>query len=94
MAKKSFDCTLVTPQAAVVSGKVVYANVPAWDGQMGFQPGRAPILARLGAGELRLDFADSEKSQGGTTTYTIEGGFLKMSDDKLTILAEKASAKA
>lgn len=92
MAKKSFECTVVTPTASLVSGQVVYANVPAWDGQMGFLPGRAPILARLGKGDVRLDFADTSKGQGGTATYHVDGGFIQMADDKLVILAEKASA--
>lgn len=93
MAKKSFECTIVTPTAALISGQVTYANVPAWDGQMGFQPGRAPILARLGKGDVRLDFADSKMGQGGTATYSVDGGFIQMADDKLVILAEKAAAK-
>lgn len=92
MAKKSFDCTVVTPTASVVSGKAVYAAVPAWDGSLGVLPGRAPILARLGKGRLRLDFADTDKGQGGTASYDIEGGFVKMAENKLTILAEKAAA--
>lgn len=90
MAKTSFDCTVVTPTSSLVSGAVVYAAVPLWDGSMGFLPGRGPILARLGVGELRLDFADTSKGQGGTTSYYVEGGFVKMSDNKLTILAERA----
>ena len=90
MAKKSFECSVVTPSAMLVTGQVSYAAVPAWDGSMGILPGRAAILARLGVGELRLEFADTEKSKGGEATYYVEGGVVKMSDNKLTILAEKA----
>lgn len=90
MAKKSFRCKLVTPTAALVDDQVKYASVPAWDGMMGVLPGRAPILARLGTGELRLDFADSEKGEGGTRSFLVEDGFLKMAGDELTILAELA----
>ena len=50
---KTFRCKLVTPSSALLDGQVSYANVPVWDGLMGIQPGRAPILARLGLGELR-----------------------------------------
>jgi F-type H+-transporting ATPase subunit epsilon len=92
LAKKFFDCTVVTPTASVVNGKAVYAAVPAWDGSMGVMPGRAPILARLGKGTLRVDFADTEKGAGGSASYKVEGGFIKMAENKLTILAEKASA--
>jgi F-type H+-transporting ATPase subunit epsilon len=90
MARKSIRCKLVTPTAAVVDGQVAYASVPLHDGLMGFLPGRAPILARLGMGELRLDFADTDKGQGGSDAYFVDGGFLKMADDNLTILAENA----
>jgi F-type H+-transporting ATPase subunit epsilon len=90
VSRKSFDCTVVTPTAALVSGKVVHAVVPLWDGSIGFLPDHAPLLARLGKGELRLEFADTGKGQGGTTTYKVDSGFVKMSENKLTILAEKA----
>jgi F-type H+-transporting ATPase subunit epsilon len=90
MARKSFECTIVTPTASVISGQVVYATVPAWDGQIGFLPGRAPILSRLGTGNIRLDFADTAKGKGGTYRFRVEGGFFQMADDRLTILAEKA----
>ena len=74
MAQKSFHCKLVTPTAALVNDRVTYASVPAWDGLMGFLPGRAPLLGRLGTGELRLEFADSEKTKGGSRSFVISGG--------------------
>jgi F-type H+-transporting ATPase subunit epsilon len=90
LAKKSFRCKLVTPTAALVDDQVKYASIPAWDGLMGVLPGRAPILARLGTGELGLEFADSDKGEGGTRSFLVEDGFLKMAGDELTILAELA----
>ncbi|HYE60513.1 MAG TPA: F0F1 ATP synthase subunit epsilon [Phycisphaerales bacterium] len=90
MAKKSFRCKLVTPTAALVDDQVKYVSIPAWDGLMGILPGRAPILARLGLGELRIDFADSDKGQGGSRAFLVEDGFVKMAGDELTILAERA----
>jgi F-type H+-transporting ATPase subunit epsilon len=83
----TFRCRLVTPDAELLSDAVTYASVPAWDGLMGFQPGRAPIVARLGMGELRLDFPGSK---GGSRHFFVDQGFVKMGDGELTILAEKA----
>lgn len=88
---QSFRCRVVTPVAALVSEEVKHVQIPAWDGSMGFLPGRAPILARLGAGELRLDIADSAKGQGGTRSFFLEGGVAKMQGAELLILAEKAT---
>lgn len=84
----TLHCRLVTPDAELLSEEVTYANVPAWDGLVGFQPGRAPIVARLGMGELRLDFPADKGS--GSRHFFIDQGFLKMGDGELTILAEKA----
>ena len=84
----TFRCRLVTPDAELLSEPVTYASVPAWDGLMGFQPGRAPMVARLGMGELRLDFPSAKGS--GSRHFFVDSGFLKMGDGELVILAEKA----
>jgi len=64
---------------------VTYAQLPLWDGQAGVLTGRAPMLAKLGLGELRLDFPE-----GGDRAYLVEGGFVQMVDNRLTVLAELA----
>jgi F-type H+-transporting ATPase subunit epsilon len=89
VAKNTFRCKLVTPSAALLDDDVTYASVPAWDGLFGVLPGRAPILSKLGLGELRVDFPDA-KGQGGSRSYFVEGGFARMEGDRLTILAERA----
>ena len=90
MAQTSFRCSLVTPTEKLLDEQAVYASIPAWDGFFGVLPSRAPILARLGIGPLTLRLADSEKGTGGERSYFIAKGFVKMSADGLTILAEDA----
>lgn len=90
MASKTFQCRLVTPTAQVLDEPVSYASVPAWDGLFGILPGRAPIVAKLGLGELRLDFPDNAQGAGGSRSFLVEDGFLQMVGDRLTILAAKA----
>lgn len=92
MAKKTFRCKLVTPSASLIDEAVSYASVPAWDGLIGFLPGRAPILAKLGCGELQLRVADSDKGAGGERSFAVDGGVVQMQNDTLTILAEYAAA--
>ena len=82
-----FRCTIVTPDRAVFDGAVSYVSLPAWDGQVGVMSGRAPLLARLGIGSLRLDLAG-----GGTKWYLIDSGFAQVKDDVVTILSERAEA--
>lgn len=91
MADKTFRCRLITPEAQVMDGPVTAAVIPSWDGQMGFLHSRAPIVTRLGIGELRLDFPDTAQSKGGSRSYLVEGGFAHMLANHLTILAERAT---
>lgn len=84
---ETFHCSLVTPDAKLFDEQAVYASVPAWDGQIGIAPGRAPLLAKLGAGPLRLDF-----SGGGSRSFFVQGGFVQMVGDQLTLLSDKAVA--
>lgn len=84
----TFRCRLVTPAASLFDETVSSAVVPMWDGLMGFLPGRAPILGKLGIGELKLEFSGKSQANG---SYFIDGGVLQMAENELTILAERAT---
>ena len=58
-------------------------------GQLGIWPRHAPIVAALGSGLLRI-------GQGGgkVSRFAVRGGFLKVGDDKVTILVDSAVAEA
>ncbi|HEX8877367.1 MAG TPA: F0F1 ATP synthase subunit epsilon [Phycisphaerales bacterium] len=90
---KTFRVKLVTPAASLLDDSVESATVPLWDGLMGFLPGRAPILGKLGVGELQLTFGPDAKTkaEGGSTSYFVDGGVVRMAKGQLTILAERAA---
>lgn len=90
MAEKTFHCRVVTPLESLVDGEATYASVPAWDGLFGVLPNRAPLLARLGLGELRISFPAERGAKGGDRSFLVDGGFVKMAANSLTILAERA----
>jgi len=83
-------CKLITPDAALIDDEVNYASVPAWDGLVGVIRGGAPLVAKLGTGQLRLDFPDEGSAKGGSRWYYIEEGFMKFASNELTILASAA----
>ena len=85
---KTFHCTVITPERPVLEREATFVAFPAFDGEMGVLPHRAPILAKLGAGELRVE------SPEGNAAFFINGGFAQMVDDKLTLLTEEAKPKA
>lgn len=81
----SFHCSIVTPAEEVLSTEASYAEIPAWDGQMGVMAGMSPFLGKLGMGELRLNLAD-----GSQRRYFVEGGFVQVNDNNVVILTERA----
>ena len=92
MAVKTFHCRLITPAAKLLDDEVVYASVPAWDGLFGVLPDRAPIVAKLGLGELRLDYPPKGGAPGGSRSFLIDDGFVQMVNNRLTVLAGNAVA--
>jgi len=86
----ALHCRLISPEKCLLDGKVAFASIPAWDGSLGVYPLHAPLVTRLGMGELRLDVADGKQGRGGSRSYLVEGGFVQIVNDTLTILAELA----
>lgn len=87
MAESTFRCTVVTPEQELLDEEVRHVSIPAWDGKVGILSHRAPLLAKLGYGELELDKAGAA---GQGERYFIGGGFVQMKDDRLTVITDEA----
>jgi F-type H+-transporting ATPase subunit epsilon len=86
MAKEDrFRLSVVTPERAAWEGEVRFVAVPAHDGEIGFLAHRAPLIAKLASGPLRI-----ETSDGRTETLFVDGGFAEMLGNRLTVLTEEA----
>lgn len=81
----AFKCIVMTPEQQVVDQQIQQAIIPAHDGLMGILDDRAPIIARLGTGPLRIDLPD-----GRTRHFFVDGGLAQMKQDTLTILTSVA----
>jgi F-type H+-transporting ATPase subunit epsilon len=81
----TFHLSVVTPEREVLALEARFVALPAYDGEMGFLPRRAPLLVQLGAGQLRIEAAD-----GAKRSLFVAGGFAQMVEDKLTLLTEEA----
>lgn len=81
----AFQCVIVTPEQQLLDESASQAIVPAHDGLIGILTDRAPLLAKLGLGELRVDLAG-----GGQRTFLIDGGIAQMKDNRLTVLTNAA----
>jgi F-type H+-transporting ATPase subunit epsilon len=77
---------VMSPERTIYQGAADSVVAPAWDGQLGILRGHAPLMALLGAGELRV-------GRGGQTErFRVEGGFLQVVDNTVTVLSERAEA--
>ena len=84
-SSKTFLCSVVTPERAVLECEATFVAMPAHDGEIGILHNRAPLLCRLGVGRLRVE-STSEKH-----VLFVSGGFAEMVANRLTILTEEVS---
>lgn len=100
----TLEVTVVSPARPIFDGEAKFVTAPAWDlvgasrsrygadsegtlsvGQLGILPRHAPLVAALGSGMLRIGL-----TSGGVERYAVSGGFLKVGDDRVTILVDRA----
>src|SRR5437899_3523852 len=80
----SLKCVVVSPERAVLDEPVDFVALPMYDGELGVLAGRAPLIGRLGYGELRL-------RHGATTQrYFVDGGFAQVRSNVVTVLTPRA----
>ena len=88
MADRRLKARIVSPAETVFEGDAAALVVPAWDGQFGVLPGHAPLLALLGVGELTVDLPG-----GGSESFQVAGGAVKVQGDEVTVLTEYAGSE-
>lgn len=79
---------VVSPDRIVFEGEAASLVAPAWDGKVGILPRHAPMLTLVGAGELSID-----RPAGGSDSFHVDGGVLKVERDQVTLLTEYADDK-
>lgn len=75
---------VVTPETTIVDEPVSALRFPLFDGQAGVLPGRAPLVGRLGCGELKMTAA-----AGGERSYFVDGGFVQINGKTVTLLTAR-----
>jgi F-type H+-transporting ATPase subunit epsilon len=80
------QCIVVTPEKTILDQPADFVALPLFDGEIGLAPGRSPMIGRLGAGEMRILRKDDHE----TVRYYIEGGFVEIIDDVISVLTNRA----
>ena len=83
--QRGLQCVVVTPERAVLDEPVDFVALPLYDGELGVLPGRAPLIGRLGYGELRIRRGDS------TRRFFVDGGFAQVRPHSVRLLASFVS---
>jgi F-type H+-transporting ATPase subunit epsilon len=78
---------IISPESTVYEGEADMVVAPAWDGEIGVLRGHAPMLVLLGAGEMRITSGTAEQR------FQVEGGFMQIADDVVTVLSESAATR-
>ena len=76
---------LVTPERVLVDSTAAAVELPSMSGYLEALYGAAPLLAELGAGEVRL-----HGGAAGEQTFFVAWGFAEVLPERVTILAEQA----
>ncbi len=83
MADKGFRLTVFTQEKAVLDQQVLSIIAPGSEGYLGVLRDHAPLVTQLMPGKLTV------KDLGGNeTVYVVSGGFLEVSRNTVTVLAD------
>lgn len=80
------NVSVVSADQEVWSGEASLVVAKTIEGEIGIMPGHQPMLAMLGAGEVRVTAVDGEK-----ITVDAEDGFLSVDHNSIQVVAGRAA---
>lgn len=83
----SLQVEIVAPDRVVWSGDASQLSARTIEGEIGILPGHEPMLAVLGNGDVLVDPVGGQRE-----TVKIDGGFMSVDNDKVTLVAERVDA--
>ncbi|MDB5231192.1 MAG: synthase epsilon chain [Chitinophagaceae bacterium] len=79
---------ILTPEKKLYSGDVYGVQLPGTEGLFEVLDKHAPLVSSLGAGRIKI-----LKDKTATSSYSIQGGFVEVLNNHVTVLVEGASAE-
>ena len=83
--KMTMHCDIVSAEKAIFSGRVQMVIAAGSIGDLGIQPGHAPLLTGIKPGPVTLVKQDGEEE-----VYYVSGGYLEVQRGVVTLLADTA----
>ena len=78
---------ILTPEKKLFSGEVFGVQMPGISGSFEVLDKHAPLVSALKAGRVKV----LRDKQNHTTSYDIQGGFVEVLNNKVTVLVEGAT---
>jgi F-type H+-transporting ATPase subunit epsilon len=78
---------ILTPERKLFSGEVYGVQMPGISGSFEVLDRHAPLVSALKAGRVKV----LRDKQNHTTSYDIQGGFVEVLNNKVTVLVEGAT---
>ena len=78
---------ILTPERKIFSGDVFGVQLPGISGLFEILDRHAPMVSALKAGKLKI-----LKDKSNSSSYSIQGGFVEILNNKTTVLVEGAEA--
>ena len=82
------EVQVVSPERVLYEGEADMVVCRPADGDIAFLPGHVPFLGALGDDPVRILLVG-----GGEQAFAVHGGFVEMSNDRVTVLSDLAEAK-
>jgi len=82
----TLNVELVSPAQRIWSGQAKMVSARTVEGDLGILPGHAPLFGVLVDGQVTIKSVD-----GTVTEFSVHGGFLSVSKDRVSILTESAN---
>lgn len=86
VGQKALHVVVTTPESTLLDQVCDFVVLPLYDGEIGIAPLHAPLIGRLGFGEMRI------KQGEKTTRFYVEGGFVEVVDNVVAVLTNFAAA--
>lgn len=80
----NFRLEVVTPTRKIMDKEIDFLMIRTTEGDMGILANHSPLVAELATGEMKA------RINGAEEFYYVSGGFMEISNNKVTILADEA----
>jgi len=81
----SFNVSVVTQVKKILEQEAGYLRLRTSEGDIGILPNHAPFVAELSMGKMEIESPNKDKRD----VYFLSGGFLEISDNQATIIADE-----